>query len=38
LFFGYKLRDRDIQIMAKANQGELSREEADKLLSPGISR
>jgi sugar (glycoside-pentoside-hexuronide) transporter len=38
LFFGYKLRDRDIQIMARANQGELSREEADKLLSPGISR
>jgi Na+/melibiose symporter-like transporter len=38
LFFGYKLRDRDIQIMARVNQGELSREEADKLLSPGISR
>jgi sugar (glycoside-pentoside-hexuronide) transporter len=32
LLLGYKLRDRDIQLMAKVNQGELSREEAEKLL------
>jgi sugar (glycoside-pentoside-hexuronide) transporter len=31
---GYKLRDKDIQIMARANQGEFSREEAEKLLLP----
>jgi sugar (glycoside-pentoside-hexuronide) transporter len=38
LLLGYKLRDRDIQIMARVNQGDLSREEAEKLLSPGIAR
>ncbi|MDR1108413.1 MAG: glycoside-pentoside-hexuronide (GPH):cation symporter [Spirochaetaceae bacterium] len=38
LFMGYKLRDRDIQIMARVNQGDLSREEAEKLLSPAIAR
>jgi Na+/melibiose symporter-like transporter len=27
-FLSYKLRDRDVQIMAKANIGEMSREEA----------
>jgi sugar (glycoside-pentoside-hexuronide) transporter len=31
LLMGYKLRDRDIQVMARANRGELSREEAEKL-------
>jgi sugar (glycoside-pentoside-hexuronide) transporter len=33
LFFLYKLRDKDVQIMAKINQGELQREEGEKLLS-----
>jgi hypothetical protein len=28
----YKLRDGDVQIMAKANRNEISREEADTLL------
>lgn len=27
-FFSYKLRDRDVQIMARANSGEISREDA----------
>lgn len=31
-FFRYKLRDKDVQIMAKANSGELSREEAEHQL------
>jgi hypothetical protein len=38
LLAGYKLRDKDIQLMARVNQGELDREEAEKLLSPAISR
>ena len=29
----YKLNDKDVQIMAKCNSGELTREEAEKLLS-----
>ena len=29
----YKLSDKDVQIMAKCNSGEISREEAEKLLS-----
>ena len=32
-YLGYKLNDKDVQIMAKCNSGELSREEAEKLLS-----
>ena len=28
----YKLRDKDVQIMTKCNSGEISREEADRLL------
>jgi Na+/melibiose symporter-like transporter len=31
-FLGYKLRDRDVQIMAKCNVGEMSREEAEAAL------
>lgn len=33
LLFGYKLRDKDVQIMSQVNQGKLSREEAGGLLS-----
>jgi hypothetical protein len=29
----YKLRDKDVQIMAMANQGQISKEEAVKKLS-----
>ena len=32
-YLGYKLNDKDVQIMAKCNSGELSRAEAEKLLS-----
>ena len=32
-YLGYKLNDKDVQIMAKCNSGEISREEAQKLLS-----
>ena len=32
-YLGYKLNDKDVQIMAKCNSGEITREEADKLLS-----
>lgn len=32
-YLGYKLNDRDVQIMAKCNSGELTRAEAVKLLS-----
>ena len=32
-YLGYKLNDKDVQIMAKCNSGEISREEADRLLS-----
>ena len=32
-YLGYKLNDKDVQIMAKCNSGELTREEAEKLLS-----
>ncbi|MDR0400970.1 MAG: MFS transporter [Treponema sp.] len=32
-FLGYKLRDRDVQIMAKANSGEITREAADAALA-----
>ncbi|HOO25057.1 MAG TPA: glycoside-pentoside-hexuronide (GPH):cation symporter [Clostridiales bacterium] len=31
--FMYKLRDRDVQVMADANSGKISREEAEKLMS-----
>jgi sugar (glycoside-pentoside-hexuronide) transporter len=33
LMFGYKLRDKDVQIMAMVNQGELTKEAALPLLS-----
>ena len=33
LYLGYKLNDKDVQIMAKCNAGEISREEAETLLS-----
>jgi GPH family glycoside/pentoside/hexuronide:cation symporter/probable glucitol transport protein GutA len=33
LLFGYKLRDKDIQIMASVNNGEMTREEAESLFS-----
>ena len=29
----YKLNDKDVQIMAKCNSGEITRQEAEKLLS-----
>ena len=32
-YMGYKLTDKDVQIMAKCNSGEITREEAEKLLS-----
>ena len=32
-YLGYKLTDKDVQIMAKCNSGEITREEAEKLLS-----
>lgn len=32
LLWRYKLRDKDVQVMAKCNAGEISREEAEKLL------
>ena len=32
-YLGYKLNDKDVQIMAKFNSGEISREEAEALLS-----
>lgn len=32
-FLQYKLKDKDVQIMAKVNSGELEREEAEKMLS-----
>jgi len=32
-YLGYKLNDKDVQIMAKCNSGEISREEAEKMLS-----
>ena len=32
-YLGYKLNDRDVQIMAKCNSGEISRQDAEKLLS-----
>jgi hypothetical protein len=33
MIFFYKLRDRDVQIMARYNQGQISREEAEASLS-----
>jgi sugar (glycoside-pentoside-hexuronide) transporter len=33
LLLGYKLRDKEIQIMSQANQGLISREEADRLMN-----
>ncbi|MDR2516622.1 MAG: glycoside-pentoside-hexuronide (GPH):cation symporter [Spirochaetaceae bacterium] len=33
VLFRYKLRDKDVQIMAKCNQNQISREEAERLLS-----
>ena len=32
-YLGYKLNDKDVQIMAKCNSGEISRSKAEKLLS-----
>ena len=32
-YLNYHLTDKDVQIMAKVNSGEMSREEAEKLLS-----
>ena len=32
-YMAYKLNDKDVQIMAKCNSGEITREEAEKLLS-----
>ncbi len=32
-YLGYKLNDKDVQIMAKCNSGEITREEAETLLS-----
>ena len=32
-YLGYKLNDRDVQIMAKCNSGEITRTEAEKMLS-----
>ena len=32
-YLGYKLNDKDVQIMAKCNSGAITREEADALLS-----
>ncbi len=32
-YLGYHLNDKDVQIMAKCNSGEITREEAEKLLS-----
>ena len=32
-YLGYKLNDKDVQIMSKCNAGEISREEAEKMLS-----
>ena len=32
-YLGYKLNDKDVQTMAKCNSGEITREEAEKLLS-----
>ena len=32
-YLGYHLRDKDVQIMAKCNAGEITREEAERLLS-----
>ncbi len=32
-YLGYKLNDKDVQIMAKCNSGEITREDAEKLLS-----
>ena len=32
LLLGYKLRTRDVQVMARYNNGELSREEAEAIL------
>ena len=29
----YKLNDKDVQVMARCNSGEITREEAEKLLS-----
>ena len=32
-YLGYKLNDKDVQIMAKCNSGEITRQEAESLLS-----
>ena len=32
-YMAYKLNDKDVQIMAKCNSGEITRAEAEKLLS-----
>ena len=33
IYLGYKLNDKDVQIMAKCNSGEITKAEAEKLLS-----
>ena len=33
IYLGYKLNDKDVQIMAKCNSGASTREEAEALLS-----
>ena len=33
IYLGYKLNDKDVQIMAKCNSGAITREEAEALLS-----
>ena len=32
-YLGYKLNDKDVQIMARCNAGEITREEAESMLS-----
>ena len=34
LVFFYKLRDKDVQVMAKFNNGEITKEEAEEILAP----
>ena len=34
LVFFYKLRDKDVQVMARFNNGEISKEEAEAILAP----
>ena len=34
LLFFYKLRDKDVQVMAQFNNGDISKEEAEEILAP----